>query len=429
MPAVAIKDKTRFWDLLPLHGWDRDDLPYNTTYALPLYRVQKFDEPVPYKHHEGAIGVLRFEPIHTGQGGSEIDMGTDADDEGEEHTASASVEDMVKNAEVMKVLRLEDVIERCDAEQRCAPEALREPERRLRYTGKMTPRPEDRPLDVDAEDRDDEIAQHHGRKAIRKRPAAALVKKHIGKRDTQPSHFCPGDGNRACCFTRDRAHLGQAARLRRGERKCTFCCPLRMAAAVATPSKKKDINRALREFQAAGRKDLLAAAFAKIPDTHHASINNALKRQSRAKGAVQLRAEEREVANSWRTLLRNRTKIMEPLDDEEAQKYRRQCRDDQRRITRKFADVLQAQEDGDDSWRSDVASAFEKWCVEKSWVMCAECHRLEKRPCHEADMKKSRRSHTIKKCKYCKDGTGYATVQISDIPEELRGLLCCFLMA
>ena len=37
-------------------------------------------------------------------------------------------------------------------------------------------------------------------------------------------------------------------------------------------------------------------------------------------------------------------------------------------------------------------------------------------------MKKSRRSHTIKKCKYCKDGTGYATVQISDIPEELRGL-------
>ena len=94
-----------------------------------------------------------------------------------------------------------------------------------------------------------------------------------------------------------------------------------------------------------------------------------LKRQSRAEGAVQLRAEEREVANSWRTLLRNRTKIMEPLDDEEAQKYRGQCRDE-RRIT-EVCHVLQAQEDGDDSWCSDVASAFEKWCVEKSWVMCA----------------------------------------------------------
>ena len=60
--------------------------------------------------------------------------------------------------------------------------------------------------------------------------------------------------------------------------------------------------------------------------------------------------------------------------------------------------------------------------MEKSWVMRLDCHHLEKRPCHEADIQGTRRSQTIKKCKRCKDGMGYPTVRPSDIPLELHGL-------
>ena len=95
-------------------------------------------------------------------------------------------------------------------------------------------------------------------------------------------------------------------------------------------------------------------------------------------------------------MLQNREVIANPPDKRDKPQHERQQADDTRRISKKFAEMLQARENGDETWRSDVARRFKAWCLEKSWVMCLECHRLEKRPCHEADIRGTRRNHTIK---------------------------------
>ena len=77
-------------------------------------------------------------------------------------------------------------------------------------------------------------------------------------------------------------------------------------------------------------------------------------------------------------------------------------RDDERRVENKFKPMLEA---GDSSWRSDMATKFESWCLSGAWVQCEECHRLEKRPLEPVD---------IEGCKHCKTKEGGRTGRESD---------------
>ena len=137
----------------------------------------------------------------------------------------------------------------------------------------------------------------------------------------------------------------------------------------------------------------------------------------------------------WNKLLERRILVKGHATKAEQTAFRKQQAADRRRVAGKFKAVLDAHERSDETWRSQEAQKFEAWCKTGSWVICQECGKLEKRPLQEADISGSRRPCQIKKCKYCtvrtkksEDGvretyhTGYPTVQLSDIPEELRGL-------
>ena len=359
---------------------------------------------------------------------------------------------LLEDPAVREVLELEAEIERRNEERRGAPEILRdEPPRRHRHSQKTPPRPEDllapSPAAAAAAVVADIAREEPQPPSTRKRPAAAaavsaaaapvlgrgaaaaeeegpLRKKPAAARHTQPGHFCSGMDGVACVFARDSSALGSPAYLRTGEKLCVFCSPERMAAAMENQFEQRRVTQALRAFEEGGRQDLLDAAFARIPEQHRDFFKKSLARPSRSKAAVETRKLARETANSWETLLEHRVVVAAPPELEEGarQQHARRVADDRRRVSSKFAAVLQAREEGDETWRSAVAKGFETWCLENSWVMCSACHRLEKRPCHEADVQGTRRCHTVKKCKFCKDGVGYPTVQASDIPPQLRGM-------
>ena len=117
---------------------------------------------------------------------------------------------------------------------------------------------------------------------------------------------------------------------------------------------------------------------AKIPAAHQAYFFKALQRPSRAQGATEDRKNQREAANAREPLLKSRVVIAKPPDERDRPQHERQQADDRRRISKKFAAVLQAKETRDETWRCEVARHFEAWCLEKSWVMCLDCYRLEK---------------------------------------------------
>ena len=48
-------------ELLELHCWDTPSLPYTTTYALPVIRVEVFSCPVPYQMKPGQVGTATYE--------------------------------------------------------------------------------------------------------------------------------------------------------------------------------------------------------------------------------------------------------------------------------------------------------------------------------------------------------------------------------
>ena len=138
-----------------------------------------------------------------------------------------------------------------------------------------------------------------------------------------------------------------------------------MAAALGNPQQNKHITRSLRQFEQSHKQDLVEAALAKIPAEHHAYFFKALQRPSRAQGAADERKNQREAANAWET---SRVVTAKPPDERDRPQHERQQA------------MLQAKDTGDETWRSEVARRFEAWCLEKSWVMCLECHRLAKRP-------------------------------------------------
>ena len=58
-PATLI-DKEQDWqELRHRHRVDSDELPYKTTYALPVRRCSRVT-PIPYVHPRGAVGIVKY---------------------------------------------------------------------------------------------------------------------------------------------------------------------------------------------------------------------------------------------------------------------------------------------------------------------------------------------------------------------------------
>jgi hypothetical protein len=68
LQSYVIKDMADFRRLLPMHRLDKDRLPYEKTCALPLTDVVRLPEPVPYVHHQGAVGWCLYEAPGLGDG-------------------------------------------------------------------------------------------------------------------------------------------------------------------------------------------------------------------------------------------------------------------------------------------------------------------------------------------------------------------------
>ena len=223
-------------------------------------------------------------------------------------------------------------------------------------------------------------------------------------------------------FARQAHRLGEPSRMNTGETHCLFCSPDRMAAAVEIAKGKSDITRSLRFFKEQGRDDIFELALARIPLDKRAAFESALRRASQRRGDAAERRKEREEADAWAKLLERRCLVGPAAVAADLERYRKRVADDQRRVESKFAPVYAAQDEADETWRSELASNFERWCRSGSWVMCEMCGRMETRPVHDVDVRGVVRKHTAKNCKHCGRGIGYPTVALADIPEALRGL-------
>ena len=269
------------------------------------------------------------------------------------------------------------------------------------------------------EDKEDEEAL--GDAAEEEEPAEPKA-----KRARATARMCPGRSRaQPCVFSQRPDQLGSPVMLGAGKRKCQLCDPVALEAVVAVPQKKKHITRALRVWTDAGRQDVIDAAMAYIRAAHQGSFRQALQRPSRAAPAVAARAAAKAQAHEeeWAKAMEKRQWLGGPFPEEEQQVYQRKKRDDARRVRSKFGPWVEALEEGDNSWRSPLATRFVEWCTEHSWAACAKCHRLEKRPLRESHVTgRHTPSATIAECAHCKKGTGYPTVTHADIPGVLRGL-------
>ena len=245
------------------------------------------------------------------------------------------------------------------------------------------------------------------------------------KRARGTSDMCPGRSRaQPCVFSQRPDQLGSPVMLSAGKRKCQLCDPVALEAAVAVPQKKKHITRALRVWTDAGRQDVIGAAMEYIPEAHRGGFRQALQRPSRAAPAVAARAAAKAQAHEeeWAKAMEKRQWLGGPFPEEEQQVYQRKKRDDARRVRSKFGPWVAGLEEGDNSWRSPLATRFVEWCTEHSWAACAKCHRLEKRPLRESHVTgRHTPSATIAECAHCKKGTSYPTVTHADIPGVLRG--------
>jgi hypothetical protein len=179
------------------------------------------------------------------------------------------------------------------------------------------------------------------------------------------------------------------------------------------------LTKSLRAFRAGSREDVFDKAMARIPEEHKKYFEKALTRASRRKGD---RAQRMQEPLQWSNALEHRISFAAKPSVEEERHFGDQKKDDARRIRKKFPAVHTAAEQGDTTWRSALSNKFSEWCRNGAWVQCEVCKRLEKRSFEPVDVEGKRRSCTIKKCKHCKDKTGYPTVTPEDIPIELRNL-------
>ena len=240
------------------------------------------------------------------------------------------------------------------------------------------------------------------------------------------TEFCPGRSRRQpCMFAQQGGRFGLAARLRVGKVRCQFCDAKSLAEVAKDPKRKGNITRALRTWKEAGRQDIVDAALALVPEDARANFLQALKRPSRAAPAVEARAKAKAEADKEEraNALEQRQWLGGAFSHEQHRSYRQKTADDERRLRKKFGPLLEAQAAEDDSWCSKRAKRFEDWCLQHSWGVCGQCHRLVKRALRETNISgKKPPSLAVHSCGFCKKGSGYKTVSHGDLPLELQNL-------
>ena len=58
-PAILISTLQAWQDLRHRHCVDNDELPYKTTYGLPIRQCRRVT-PIPYVHPRGAVGIVKY---------------------------------------------------------------------------------------------------------------------------------------------------------------------------------------------------------------------------------------------------------------------------------------------------------------------------------------------------------------------------------
>ena len=58
-PAMLINTAQAWQELRHRHRVESDELPYKTTYALPIRRCRRVT-PIPYVHPRGAVGIVKY---------------------------------------------------------------------------------------------------------------------------------------------------------------------------------------------------------------------------------------------------------------------------------------------------------------------------------------------------------------------------------
>ena len=58
-PAILIDSAQAWQELRHRHRVESNELPYRTTYALPIRRCRRVT-PVPYVHPRGAVGIVKY---------------------------------------------------------------------------------------------------------------------------------------------------------------------------------------------------------------------------------------------------------------------------------------------------------------------------------------------------------------------------------
>ena len=59
-PAILINTLQAWQDLRHRHRVESNELPYKTTYALPVRRCRRVTTPIPYVHPRGAVGIVKY---------------------------------------------------------------------------------------------------------------------------------------------------------------------------------------------------------------------------------------------------------------------------------------------------------------------------------------------------------------------------------
>ena len=59
-PAMLINTAQAWQELRHRHRVESNELPYKTTYALPVRRCRRVTTPIPYVHPRGAVGIVKY---------------------------------------------------------------------------------------------------------------------------------------------------------------------------------------------------------------------------------------------------------------------------------------------------------------------------------------------------------------------------------
>ena len=161
---------------------------------------------------------------------------------------------------------------------------------------------------------------------------------------------------------------------------------------------KGELNKALNFFKGSHRKDIHREAVARLPAWLLPTV----------KGLSD--------DATWAGLLRRRTRVC-ATDAACQDAFQKHSKEDRRRVRKRFPDLKAAEDRGDTTWQPKSASHFRRWCEQRSWQICAQCHRMRKRKLKERHLAVRTCQPTIKMCRHCKSGIGYRTVQKEDIPE------------